>query len=101
MLRRSFVALLALPVFASSARAQDATVTGTIERIDTAQNAIVIRAASGERTGRLSPQTLITIDGFPGDVRDLRPGQQVSAQFALTRGGATRSDVVRIDVRTR
>ena len=71
------------------------------EQIDTARHTIVIRTGERTRTARLAPQTVITIDGFPGDVRDLRPGQRATVQLAVTQGGAAREDAVRVDVRTR
>lgn len=103
MRRRVFLAALAglasaLPALRASAQG---SLEGTIEQVDTARSTLVIRAGETTRTARLSPQTLITIDGFPGDVRDLRPGQRATVQLAVTRGGATREDAVRVDVRTR
>lgn len=108
MRRRSFLALglaVGLSIAGGRAVAQRtaaaAVVSGTIDQINTAQSSLVVRAAGGTRAGRLTPQTVISIDGMPGDVRDLRPGQSVSAHFAVTSAGAARADLVRVEVRTR
>lgn len=103
MLRRSLLAAIAVSALLSaiSASAQEIA-AGTVEQVDTAQSIVVVRTAAGAtRAGRITPQTQVTVDGMPGDVRDLRPGQQVELRFAVTRGGAARPDLVRIDVRTR
>lgn len=101
--RRAFLAALALassvalPIRAGA----QATLEGTLEQVDTARRTIVLRTGDATRTVQLGAQTIIAIDGFPGDVRDLRPGQRVRVQLAVTRGGATRDEAVRIDVRAR
>lgn len=108
MNRRSVLgaALVAISIVAGSralpgAAAQDVT-WGTIDQVDTARSSLVLRTDAGDaRAARLTPLTRVTIDGMPGDVRDLRPGQRVDVHFAMTRGGAARLDVVRIDVHTR
>lgn len=101
MRRRSFLlAPLLLAVLPAIAGAQS-SVSGTIEQVNTADRTIVIRTANGTRSARVTGQTLITIGGMPGDLRDLRPGQPVSAQFAVTQSGAARSELVRLDVRAR
>lgn len=114
MLRRAFaVALLCSavgsPIVApmlvagawapSIARAQGASVSGTLEQVNTADGTIVIRTGEGPRSGRITPQTLVVAGGMPGDLRDLRPGQRIVVQFALSQRGSTRTDVVRIEIR--
>ncbi len=106
--RRSFLALglaVGLSIASAPAGAQRASapsvVSGTIEQINTAQSSLVVRSGGATRAGRITPQTVISIDGMPGDVRDLRPGQSVSAHFAVTSSGAARAELVRVEVSTR
>jgi hypothetical protein len=79
------------------AHAQD-VVHGTLEQVNTADATLVIRTEGRPRPGRLTPLTVITIGGMPGDVRDLRPGQRVTAHFALTSRGSARAEIVRLEV---
>lgn len=99
MRRRAFVILAGLLAITSRADAQSTAVaTGTIESVSMADSSLVVRTSSGTRTGRFTPRTLITIGGMPGELRDLRPGQSVTIQFAVTGRGQPSLELVRIDV---
>jgi hypothetical protein len=103
MRRRPFLAAIALPVlFAVAPASAQELAAGTLEQVNVAESTVVVRTdASATRSGRITPQTQVSIDGIPGDVRDLRPGQRVELRFAVTRAGAARPELVRIDVLTR
>ncbi|MDQ3031799.1 MAG: hypothetical protein M3Y87_05230 [Myxococcota bacterium] len=114
MKRRSFlvaVTLIASSTVAQGGAAQDGSAqdrppqdvaAGTIEQVDTARSSLVVRTSAGDtRTAQITPLTRVTIDGMPGEVSDLRPGQRVEVRFAVTRSGAARPELVRIDVHTR
>lgn len=102
MHRRRFLltAALALGLAPTVARAQDA-IEGTLESVDTARGTLTVRHGDRSRTGRFSAETRITIDGMPGEIRDLRPGQRVTVRFAVTRGGSARDVIVAVEARTR
>jgi hypothetical protein len=96
--RRRAAVLALLSAIAAPASAQDA-VEGVIESVDTAQMVLVLRTASGTRSGRFTAQTMVVSGGMPGEVRDLRPGQSVRVTFATSSGGAARAEIVRIVLR--
>ena len=99
MLRRTFLlGSISVACLPGAAHAQGASVRGTLEQVNTAQGSIVIQTGEGPRSGRLTAQTMVVAGGMPGDVRDLRPGQRVVVQFAISQRGAARADVVRIEI---
>ena len=76
-----------LPDLPQLPSAKATLIGGTIERIDRVQDQLTVRVFGGGRTSFLfDPRSHVSLNGKPGTVSDLRPGESVYADTILDNG---------------
>lgn len=102
LLALSLVVIAATPIVGVRPASAQTSVTpgthrGVVRLIDTGRSELELETGGRVRRARYAPLTLVTIDGMPGAVTDLRPGMQVTVRYRMSESGRESTDLVAIE----